>query len=252
MPAGHDGRMSGPDSSVEQQRAFWNAWNREVREGRGPDHASLGRGEFVLEALRETEPPPGACILEVGCGTGWLTAELVRFGTVTAIDLADEVVDRARSQVQAATFLAGDFFTLDLPEASFDVVVTLETLSHVAEQHRFFGRIASLLKPRGVLILTTQNRFVMERITVMRQEVGQLRHWVTRSQLRRQVRPHFKILKLSTIMPVGGRGLVRMANSTRVSSLLSRVVGPRVVRTIQERAGFGQTIVLLATRRVHG
>ena len=51
----------------------------------------------------------------------------------------------------------------DGPHDSFDVVVTLETFSHVADQPKLIEVIANLLRDRGYLILTTQNRSIYTR-----------------------------------------------------------------------------------------
>ena len=52
---------------------------------------------------------------------------------------------------------------LDFGVGQFDVAVSLEVLSHVADTQAFIDKIASLLKPGGYLMLATQNRSVLER-----------------------------------------------------------------------------------------
>jgi hypothetical protein len=83
----------------------------------------------------------------------------------------------------------------------------------------------------------------------MRKGEGQLRQWLTRAEIRRLARPYFPIVHLSTIMPVGGRGIPRVASSPRFTSIIGRLLGPDTVRRLQERAGFGQTIAPLAVQR---
>jgi SAM-dependent methyltransferase len=101
----------------------------------------------VLDALARTRAS-GARILEVGCGTGWLSARLLDFGEVTATDLADEVIARAQAAHPRVRFLAGDFMTLAAGD-DYDVVVCLETLSHFVDQPAFVARLASCLRPGG-------------------------------------------------------------------------------------------------------
>lgn len=233
---------------IEEQRRFWNEWNTRVREGGPLDQASLRRCETVLrllESLRLDNPK----ILEVGCGTGWLSERLAHFGTVTAVDLADEVIARARARTEDVTFAAGDIMTLHLPRGAFDVVVTLETLSHVADQRAFADRLADVLKVGGYLILTTQNKFVFERRDdVPPQAPGQLRKWVDRTELKRLLRPRFTILSATTIAPAGDRRILQAVNSHKLNALLNTLLSRKVVEGLKERAGFGQTLVILGRR----
>jgi SAM-dependent methyltransferase len=73
------------------------------------DDAGEGRYAPWLAGLRD-RLPPGAAVLDVGCGCGVPVARsLAAAGhAVTGVDLSEVQVDRARRLVPAATFLAGD------------------------------------------------------------------------------------------------------------------------------------------------
>jgi 2-polyprenyl-3-methyl-5-hydroxy-6-metoxy-1,4-benzoquinol methylase len=139
---------------------MWTTWNTESRDQRKLDHDSLERGETALALFRSLNLK-GPEILELGCGTGWLSEQLLQFGPRTAIDIADEVIKRAEARVPHINFLAGDVLQVPLSKNRFDVVICLETLSHVADQRQFVDGIAAVLKPGGYLILTTQNKSIM-------------------------------------------------------------------------------------------
>ena len=79
---------------MNDQVAFWNEWNRQAREERPPDVPTVRRQQEVLQTLG-TSGLRAARLLEVGCGTGWLSTRLLDFGDVTATDLADDS-NRAR------------------------------------------------------------------------------------------------------------------------------------------------------------
>jgi 2-polyprenyl-3-methyl-5-hydroxy-6-metoxy-1,4-benzoquinol methylase len=64
-------------------------------------------------------------------------------------------VQRRRSNVEA--YLVHDFLTADLPGESFDVLTAIEVIEHVEEDRRFVEKAFDLLKPQGVLYLTTPN-----------------------------------------------------------------------------------------------
>ena len=124
-------------------------------------------------------------IIEVGCGTGWFCPLLAKFGRVIGTDLSDEVLARAQQRWPGVGFMAGDFASLPLKDATFDVVVSLEVLSHVADQPSFIARIAQILRPGGLLLLATQNRAVLsEHCLIPPPAPGQLRNWVDHQQLR--------------------------------------------------------------------
>jgi 2-polyprenyl-3-methyl-5-hydroxy-6-metoxy-1,4-benzoquinol methylase len=89
---------------------------------------------------------------------GLVVLAMTSYGQVTGTDLADEVLARAEQSVPEAKFVAGDFMSLDLGLAHYDVAISLEVLSRVADQQAFVGRIAELLKPEGLLMLATQNK----------------------------------------------------------------------------------------------
>lgn len=230
----------------EAQERFWIGWNEQSLEHRLPDRVSRLRAEFVLRSLHQLGVRD-ADILEVGCGTGWFSEQLVQLGRVTAIDLASDIIVRAQRRLPQISFLAGDVLSLDIPSQAFDAIVTMETIAHVAEQKRFVERLAGLLRTDGYLLLTTQNRFVFER----REDVaplgdGQIRRWLSRRELRTLLKRHFRILKLTTLVPTGHRGVLRLINSTRLNRAASKILTVQRVRDIKERCGLGQTIVAVA------
>lgn len=121
-----------------EEREFWNQWNAEHRE-EAQGFVSLRQAEIVEGWLAGES---GLRILDIGCGTGWMTERLLPYGEVTGTDLADEVVGRARLRTPEATFVAGDFMTVDVG-SDFDVIVCFEALSYVADQPAFLARFAS-------------------------------------------------------------------------------------------------------------
>lgn len=233
--------------TLEQQQSWWNSWDRQFL--RALDPATLRRGDTVLSLLRSLDLSE-ANILEVGCGNGWLCGRLLEFGRVTGVDIADSAIEEAKRRVPNGTFFTGDFCSLHLPPACFDVALTLETLSHVPDQIDFIRCLAAVLKPKGHVILVTQNRVVYSRRSdVAPQGVGQIRRWVTMRQLRSMIAPHFDVKRAFTIQPSGHVGFLRIVNSARINRTLSRVISPSTLESLKERVGLGQTLVVLAQRR---
>jgi SAM-dependent methyltransferase len=141
---------------------------------------------------------------------------------------------------------------IDLPNAHYDVAISLEVLSHVADQQAFINKIAALLTPEGILMLATQNRPALERSSIPAPKPGQLRRWVDRSELEQLLKANFCVQELFSITPQFNRGVLRLVNARRVKQLaanlgLSRVMGR--IKKIQEGAGLGWTLMALAQRR---
>jgi len=81
--------VDAPGPSIEAQRAFYDQWNAQARAGAYEEISReiRLRGERLAAILRELGMDHPR-ILEVGCGTGWLTEKLCELGRVTAIDLS--------------------------------------------------------------------------------------------------------------------------------------------------------------------
>lgn len=236
--------------TVDDQRRFWNAWDSDFRENRPLDEMSQRRGAMVLGWVGSLELR-SARILEVGCANGWLSEKLAAFGSVTAIDLADEVIARAKLRCPHIDFRAGDMMTTDLEEGAFDLVVSLETLSHIVDQAAFVGELSRSVCVGGYLLITTQNRFVFERLDgVAPKAPGLIRKWSTKRELENLLRPHFRVRRITTIAPAGRRGVLRFINSLTVGAAADILRSRSWIEHLKERAGLGQTIVVLAQKNM--
>ncbi|MBE9607713.1 bifunctional 2-polyprenyl-6-hydroxyphenol methylase/3-demethylubiquinol 3-O-methyltransferase UbiG [Acetobacteraceae bacterium H6797] len=105
----------------------------------------------------------GLHLLDVGCGAGLAAEALARRGaTVTAIDAAPEAVAAARAHA-AAEGVAVDYrhMTAEALIAEgerFDAVLSLEVVEHVADRQLFIDQLSDLVKPGGLVFLSTLNR----------------------------------------------------------------------------------------------
>jgi len=234
---------------LDAQRKFWNEWDTRYLQDATIGDQALRRGDAAISLLKGCslrEPH----IVELGCGNGWLAEKLAVYGPVTGVDIADQAITEARRRVPSGMFHAGDALSLDLPAEAFDVVVTLEMFSHVPSQLRFVQLMARVLKKGGYLILATQNRTVyMRRKNIAPPAEGQLRRWVTMRELLNELRPHFEILRATTIQPAGELGFLRIINSAKLNGLVSKVIPKPSLERLKERCGLGQTLIVLARKR---
>ncbi|MGQ0531466.1 MAG: class I SAM-dependent methyltransferase, partial [Caulobacteraceae bacterium] len=153
------------------------------------------------------------------------------------------------ARIRDVRFIAGDFMTLDFGGKQFDVIVTLEVLSHLADQQAFVARIAGLLRPGGLLILATQNRPVLERYnSVPPAPPVQVRQWVDRDELVSLLVPHFEIQHLRTISATANKGVYRFILSRKSKRVLRALFG-RIIEDAFARAGLGWTLITLARKR---
>jgi 2-polyprenyl-3-methyl-5-hydroxy-6-metoxy-1,4-benzoquinol methylase len=103
----------------------------------------------------------GKKVLDVACGSGYGAAILKKAGAcaVTGVDISDEAVAFARLHHSAdgIEFVPGDAERL-LQSGPFDVVVSFETIEHIAHPKAFLAETTRLLAPGGVLIVSTPVR----------------------------------------------------------------------------------------------
>ena len=106
----------------------------------------------------------GKKVLDVGCGGGILSHSMaVRGATVTGIDLGEANIKAAQIHAEQ-TNQAIDFAWVAVEEVAkahageFDVVTCMEMLEHVPDPQSIINACFTLLKPNGVLVLSTINR----------------------------------------------------------------------------------------------
>ena len=105
--------------------------------------------------LADDRIPPGAEVLELGCGAGIpMTARLAAGRRLIGVDVSAEQIRRARRNVPGATFIHADMTTIERPAASLDAVVAFYSMTHVPRQRLagLFERIASWLRLGGVFV----------------------------------------------------------------------------------------------------
>jgi 2-polyprenyl-3-methyl-5-hydroxy-6-metoxy-1,4-benzoquinol methylase len=136
------------DAPMHEQVSFWNAWNAACREHE-IDRVSIDQGDQVARWLQQLGRK-NLDILEVGCGAGWLCSRLREFGAVTGTDLSNEVLERASARSPDVTYVAGDFMVLDFRKEAYDVIVSLEVLSHVTDQSAFITQVGQPVAARWI------------------------------------------------------------------------------------------------------
>jgi trans-aconitate methyltransferase len=105
----------------------------------------------VLELL---DPKPGERVLDLGCGTGHLTAEIANRGAeVTGLDSSASMIAQARQNYPKLKFVLADAMSFDFEQA-VDAVFSNAVLHWIKDAGCVIDRVARVLKPHG--------RFVFE------------------------------------------------------------------------------------------
>jgi 2-polyprenyl-6-hydroxyphenyl methylase/3-demethylubiquinone-9 3-methyltransferase len=111
----------------------------------------------------KSRPLEGLSILDIGCGGGLVAEPLTRLGaTVTGIDASQEAIDIAAAHAAlmdlSITYTCTSVEEVAAQGYTFDVVLALEIVEHVADVPEFLATCTKLITPQGALILSTLNR----------------------------------------------------------------------------------------------
>ncbi len=124
------------------------------------------KADFVHEMVRWgglDRLPAGTTVLDVGCGIGGSSRMLARdYGfVVTGVTISPNQVQRAQQLTPAgvsAQFQVDDAMALSFPDASFDVVWSVEAGPHMPDKAVFARELLRVLKPGGLLVVADWNQ----------------------------------------------------------------------------------------------
>lgn len=103
----------------------------------------------------------GKNVLDAASGEGYGSAWLARHAaSVTGLDLDVPTVEAAKLKYASPTlrFESGSVTKMPFADASFDCAVSFETLEHLGEQEAMLRELKRVLRPDGLLIISTPNR----------------------------------------------------------------------------------------------
>lgn len=105
-------------------------------------------------------------VLEIGCGRGgfacWLASQSERPAAIVAADFSATALQKGKAfalerGLSGITWRTSDIQAINHKDASFDTVISCETIEHVPDPRRAIRELARVLKPGGRLLLTTPN-----------------------------------------------------------------------------------------------
>lgn len=208
----------GPDQPLASIRTSLNPARLEYL------HDVTGRYGLALAGLR---------VLDVGCGGGLLAEELARLGcVVTGVDPSAASIATARRHAAASSltieYWVGQGESLPVPDKSFDLVVCVDVLEHVADIDAVLAEIARVIRPGGVFLYDTINRTRLSEFVMIRlSQQFALTRWMPRDlhAANQFIRPAEMVtaLERSGLASKGLTGMKPSANPLRLMKLMSSV-----------------------------
>lgn len=193
-------------------------------------------------------------VLDLGCGIGKIT-EYISDETgarVTGLDFAEPAIKRAQARTKdkadRLSFVVGTMNQLDLPTASFDAVISSDTLYFATDLQQTLSQLKSLLNPNGQMgLFWTQqvpNAEDLEQLQPSKTRLAQAltslgltyktydytdaekRHWQREMEVLEELKPEFEAednTKLFKDFVDETQGILGLANSDRISRYLYHV-----------------------------
>ena len=138
----------------EQLRTEFNEWAR-AGKGESMERGHRPVGEQAIERMRV---PTDARVLDVGCGSGWASRLLAGFaikGSVTGIDISDEMINLARESSRRfpqCDFEIASAEQLPFSDNEFTHAFSMESLYYYRDIPKALNEIHRVLKPGGVFV----------------------------------------------------------------------------------------------------
>jgi 2-polyprenyl-3-methyl-5-hydroxy-6-metoxy-1,4-benzoquinol methylase len=140
--------------------------------------AHAGRYHFLMPYLQSRFS--GLEVLDVGCGSGYLTKWLADLGNhVVGTDNSVAAVEICRARYPDLEFVRASAYDLAelLSDRKFDLVTSFDVIEHLHDQERFLRIAGELLAPGGRLLLTTDNMDFLRRLSPLVSRIHRLGTW---------------------------------------------------------------------------
>lgn len=115
----------------------------------------LSRYAFTLDFCK------GKRVLDAACGEGYGTAILSNYASsIVGVDIDKETIEHAQQKYKKdnVKFVASDVCKMPLPDNSFDVIVSFETLEHVDSHEALLNEFKRVLVPGGIMFISTPDK----------------------------------------------------------------------------------------------
>ena len=126
-----------------------------------------------FKIVKKTNPLESIKILDIGCGGGIASEPLSRMGAkLTSIDESKELINIARAHAKEMhldiKYQHSNVEKIIKNNKKYDVVIALELLEHVKNIKYFCNLLSKLIKPNGLIIISTINRNILSKMIVIK------------------------------------------------------------------------------------
>lgn len=126
-------------------------------------HGRIIEAEHLARYVWAAQLASGRRVLDAACGMAYGTRILAEAGAseVVGIDLDEEVVAEARAAATSnMSFDVGDLRQMSYADNEFDLITCFEAIEHVPDPHAVLDELRRVLRPDGIIALSTPNRDV--------------------------------------------------------------------------------------------
>jgi D-aspartate ligase len=153
---------AGPDEVARYFGEHAGDWDVLYRSGGVAARIYQERAARCLSWVDGLDLPPGARVLEVGCGAGRTATALARRGfAVDAIDRSEEMLTVARRNAADTSlrYVQADVGALPFASGAYDLVIALGVVPWLTAVQPALGEMCRVLAPGGSLIVSADNRY---------------------------------------------------------------------------------------------
>jgi 2-polyprenyl-3-methyl-5-hydroxy-6-metoxy-1,4-benzoquinol methylase len=236
---------------INSQKQFYNEyWQNRTYD---INNLRLQRCAAILEAISWL-PVKEPKIMDLGCGTGWLTSILGHIGPTVGVDLSNTAVQEASQKYPYIQFIQADLLAWeDSPEKSFDIVVSQEVIEHFENPKKYIDLAYRLLKKDGTLILTTPNARTFNAMPEEQSKawaVQPIENWLTAHKLKNLLQASgFEITHITTVIPSYGiKGIYRLFASQRLKAALKKIRLEKMFLRLRLKLGLGLHLFVAAKK----
>lgn len=218
------------ECDINKIKNYYNDnWNKEKEKnmniGWGYEQKRLHKTIFEFIDIKES-----GLVLEVGCGKGDLTIKLsIKFKRMVSLDISLVGVKKAKKRIDErcnCEFLISDATTLPFCNDLFDIVIFSEVLEHTLDQKKCVFEIHRVIKPNGILILTTPNsggiyRNILKIISKLMNKPFKFSNQIyenplSSSELEKLLTPEFSVIKkrglIYSLPYIKTKNLIKISN----------------------------------------
>jgi len=193
---------------------------------------------------------PNSNVLEIGCGTGYFTKEIVKTkAKICAIDISEDLISIARNEIndENIEFKIENAYEMTYPDNTFDFVIGSSVLHHL-EMDKSVSEIYRVLKPGGAIFFTEPNMMnpqiaIQKNISYIKKKSGDspdetaFFRWTLKAKLKKCGFININIKPFDFLHPAVPMKLVRPVNALGLLfekiPLLKEIAGSLFIRAVK-------------------